>query len=217
MDILVEGGGYMNAWIETQPQGLTYQRAIDAFERYGHFAEVSLLGNKLLPVLIRNECQFSQQLDAMTGDPSGPKPDGYGPMMLAALEYFSRLHGIHMDVSNNRVWWSSVDPKAEDFNYRQRWGTQNFELRHSNGKFEALVGGKPVFKCDSGVRVITDLDGRLLDLVGISPDKQDVKLIVSGITQSATVSPNEIHELTSTGIQIKSRVPFSPPNPISKP
>ena len=114
-----------NNW-SGQPQGLTYQRAIDALERYGHFAEVSLLGNKLLTVLIRNGCRFSQQLDALTGDPSGPKPDGYGPMMLAALEYLSRLHGIHLDVSNDRVWWSSVDPKAEDFTYSQRWGNRNF-------------------------------------------------------------------------------------------
>ena len=50
-----------NSW-SGQPQGLTYQRAIRALENYGHYAEVSLLGQKLFPVLIRNGYKFSQQL-----------------------------------------------------------------------------------------------------------------------------------------------------------
>ena len=69
-----------------QPQGLTYQRAIDAMENYGHYAEVTLLGQTLLPVLIDNDARFTQQLDPLTGAPSGQRPDGYGPMMLAALK-----------------------------------------------------------------------------------------------------------------------------------
>ena len=51
-----------NDW-SGQPQGLTYQRAIGALENYGHFAEVTLLGQKLIPVLIDNDYKFSQQLD----------------------------------------------------------------------------------------------------------------------------------------------------------
>ena len=96
-----------NSW-SGQPQGLTYQRAIRALENYGHYAEVSLLGQKLLPVLIRNGNKFSQQLDSQTGKPSGPKEDGYGPMILAALEYVSRMHGIYLDVAKDQVWWSAL-------------------------------------------------------------------------------------------------------------
>jgi hypothetical protein len=199
-----------NNW-SGQPQGLTWQRAIDALERYGHFAEVSLLGEKLLPVLIRNDCRFSQQLDATTGEPSGPRPDGYGPMMLAALEYLSRLHGIHLDLSKGRVWWSSVDPAEKDFSYRQRWGDRRFELRHTKGKIEALVGGTTVFTCDAGVRVITDLDGHVLEMAGISPVKREVRLNVSGQTHPATILPNEIHQPVSAGTRVKSRVPFAYP------
>ena len=40
-----------NSW-SGQPQGLTYQRAIRALENYGHYTEVSLLGQRLFPVLM---------------------------------------------------------------------------------------------------------------------------------------------------------------------
>ena len=51
-----------------------------------------------------------------------PKPDGYGPMILAALEYISRMHGIHLDVEHDRVWWSGLGTDGKDFTYTQRWG-----------------------------------------------------------------------------------------------
>ena len=88
-----------NDW-SGQPQGLTYQRAIGALENYGHYAEVTLLGRKLLPILIRNGCTFTQQLNPFTGEAGGK--DGYGPMILATLEYTNRMHGIHLDVERDR-------------------------------------------------------------------------------------------------------------------
>jgi hypothetical protein len=138
-------------------------------------------------------------------------------MALAALEYLSRTQGIHIDVVNSRVWWSSADPAAADFTTTQRWGDHRLELRHTQGNMEALVGGKPVFTCDAGIRLITDLDGNVLELAGISPDKQEVRLIVSGQTYRTTISPNEIREISSTDVTVKRHVPFTHPNQLSKP
>jgi hypothetical protein len=205
-----------NNW-SGQPQGLTYQRAIDALERYGHLAEVTLLADKLLPVLIRNDCRFPQQLDAKTGKPSGPRPDGYGPMALAALEYLSRTKGIHIDVVNSRVWWSAADPAAANFASTQRWGPHRFELRHTQGKMEAFVGGKPVFTCDAGTRIVTNLSGAVLELHGISPETRNLKISIDGQTHGFTIAPNEIHQATPSGIERKSRVPFTHPSQFSQP
>jgi len=199
-----------NNW-SGQPQGLTCQRAIDALERYGHFAEVTLLAGKLLPVLIRNDFRFAQQLDAMTGEPSGQTPDGYGPMALAALEYLTRTQGIHIEVAANRVWWSSADPAAAGFTTTQRWGDHRFELRHEDGKIHAFVGGNRVFTCDAGTRVVTDLTGRVIELHGISPETRTVTLTTDRRADPATIAPNEIHEPTPDGIRVKSRVPFTLP------
>jgi hypothetical protein len=155
--------GLRNNW-SGQPQGLTYQRAIDALENFGRFAEVTRLGEKLLPVLIRNGCRFSQQLDPMTGQPSSQKPDGYGPMILAALEYISRMQGIHLDVEHDRVWWSAVDPAASDFTSTQRWGEHHFRLSCSDGVFRGFVNDQLAFTCSAGTRVVTDLDGKVSEI-----------------------------------------------------
>lgn len=201
-----------NNW-SGQPQGLTYQRAIGALENYGHYAEVTLLGQKLLPVLIRNGCRFSQQLDPATGDPSGHRPDGYGPMALAALEYLSRMHGVHVDVEHGRVWWSAVGGEGHDFTYAQRWGHRRFELRCKDDTFRGLVGDRAVFACTVGGRVITDLDGHVLQVVGISPESEDLRLQAAGQMLDLHVAPNEVHRVSADGTELQSDVPFDYPHP----
>ena len=181
--------GKGNNW-SGQPQGLTYQRAIDALENYGRFAEVTRLGQMLLPVLIRNDFKFAQQLDAHTGEPSGPTPDGYGPMMLAALEYITRMHGIHLAVADDRVWWSAVD--ATDFTTTQRWGKHEFRLESKDGIARALVGGKPALTVTTGARVVTDLTGKPLEIVGITTKERKVKLTLEAGLREFTIRPNEI-------------------------
>ncbi|MFU8893683.1 MAG: MGH1-like glycoside hydrolase domain-containing protein [Luteolibacter sp.] len=184
--------GLRNNW-SGQPQGLTYQRAIGALERYGRFAEVTRLGQKLLPTLIRNDNKFTQQLDPITGAPSGQTDDGYGPMMLAALEYLTRMHGIHLAVDQSEVWWSSVD--ATDFITTQTWGDHHFRLESKNGALTATVGGKTAFTITPGTRVITDLEGTPLQLIGIHPEPQTVTLTVGDETKEITVQPNQFIKL----------------------
>jgi len=100
---------------------------------------VTLLGEKLFPVLIRNDYKFTQQLDPLTGEPSGQKPDGYSPMMLAALEYLSRMHGIHLNLAKAELWWSVADTDEDDFVYEQEWGERSFRLIYKEGVMEAFV------------------------------------------------------------------------------
>ncbi|MFO8026594.1 MAG: hypothetical protein R6U56_02895 [Opitutales bacterium] len=202
--------GKRNNW-SGQPQGLTYQRAIDALENYGHYAEVTLLGRKLLPVLIRNNCRFTQQLDPMTGAPSGQRPDGYGPMMLAALEYITRMHGIHLEVAEGRVWWSSVDPEAADFDYEQNWGDRYYRLRHEDGMMKAYVGRELAFAATAGTRVVTDLEGKVLEVVGVAPEPVAVKLTAEGDTVEVEVAPNTVHQVDSGKATQKASVPFNLP------
>ena len=204
---------YENALVNNwsgQPQGLTYQRAIGALERYGHFAEVTLIGQKLLPVLIRNGCTFPQQLDAVTGAPSGPKPDGYGPMILAALEYLSRMHGIHIDVEQERVWWSAL-ADSPDFTCTQRWGERAWTLTAESGRFIANLNSRELFSCTRGVRVVTDLDGKVQEVAGIAPGSQTVALQTAGARREITMKPNEVWRLDSATPVLLRAAPFDCP------
>jgi len=63
------------------PEGLTFQRAIRALERYGHHAELLLAGALQKSALLRTGT-FPQQIDPFTSQPDGSS-DCYGPMILS--------------------------------------------------------------------------------------------------------------------------------------
>ena len=195
-----------NNW-SGQPQGLTYQRAIRALENYGHVAEVTLIGQRLLPALIRNGCTFPQQLDAFTGEPSGPKPDGYGPMALAALEYVSRIYGIHIDVAEGHVWWSALE--GADVTCTQRWGDRVWTLTADDHRFTARLGDTELFSCTRGVRVVTDLDGRPRELVGIAPGPRSIELRISDTCCELRVQPNQVWSLEPSTPKVLRAAPFA--------
>ncbi len=198
-----------NDW-SGQPQGLTFQRAIRALENYGHYAEVSLLGRKITEVLIRNECMFYQQLDPVTGKPTGRwKKDGYGPMMLAAMEYISRMYGIHLDVVNSKAWWSSLAGK--EFIYTQRWGRNSWSLASKKGVFTASLNGKKLFTCTTGVRVVTDMNGTIREVVGIAPAPRRVVIEADKVRYEQVVHPNRAYSPVDGKLVLLRDVPFDYP------
>ncbi len=198
-----------NDW-SGQPQGLTYQRAIGALENYGHYAEVSLLGQKLLPALITNDYKFPQQLDAQTGkDESRRQGDGYGPMMLAAMEYVSRMYGIHLEVADSKVWWSALGDK--DFTTTQTWGRRVWSMTSKDGQSTAHLNGKELFSCTTGVRVVTDLKGKVSQVVGIAPAPQRIVLRAGTTRHDLVVRPNQVQGLADGKMALLRTVPFDHP------
>jgi hypothetical protein len=211
-----------NNW-SGQPQGLTYQRAIHALERYGHHAEVALLGRALLPVLIRNGT-FPQQLDPETGKPSLSNADGYGPMILALQEYVARMHGICLDPENGRIWWSGLSPASwgaipdpgddspGSLAYTQKWGDHMFAMKlRRKGGLTAIVDGKEIFTANKEVRVVTDLQGKVLSLVGVDSIPREAHLEQAGQRWTGPVSPNEVWNCTPDGLVLARKAPFDFP------
>jgi hypothetical protein len=191
-----------------QPEGLTYQRAIRALENYGHFAEVSLLGRKLLWAVGR-ECRFTQQFDPFTGAPASGQQDGYGCTILAVLEYISRMHGIHLDVESDRIWWSGLADDGKEFTYTQCWGDRIWMLTCEKGHFTACLNSRNLFSCAAGVRVVTDLEGNVREVVGIDPVQRPVVLRVGGTRHELTVAPNRVYQLDGSVLRA---APFDYPH-----
>ncbi len=176
-----------NDW-SGQSQGLTFQRAIRALENYGHYAELSLIGTKLLETIQQDKLIFGQQYDPFTG--ATKNRTGYGPTILSALEYISRMQGVHLNLINDQVWWSALE--GEDFTYTQRWGDRTWTVTATKGRFTASIGDKEVFSCVRGVRVVTDLAGNVCEVVGIAPEPHSVVLQIAGVRHELTVKPNQV-------------------------
>lgn len=197
-----------NNW-SGQPEGLTYQRAIRALENYGHFAEVGLVGSKLLYWVGRNG-KFTQQIDPFTGKANGA--DGYGPCILSVLEYVAHMHGVQLVLDENRVWWSGLSRGTNSTNYIQQWGSQTYQMENRNGKFSGRVNDRTTFSCSAGVRVITDLHGVPQAVVGIDRVKRDVTLQFGTRTDNLKIEPNQIFNYSNDGRWVLARsAPFDYP------
>ena len=192
-------------------QGLTYQRALRALENYGHFAEVSLLGEKLFHLLSINDFRFPQQFDPFTGKAGKMTEAPYSPMMFAALEYVVRLYGVHLAPEVDQVWWSCLADRGDDFEHVQKWAGRTWKISRQGGEFYGEIDGRECFRCTAGCRVITNLDGLLLRVVGIAPTPQECLLMTGADSWSLVVAPNQVWELHEDRFRPVHSVPFYGP------
>lgn len=206
-----------NTW-SGRPMGLTFQRTIRALERYGHHAEVTLIGARLAAAILgydkcatnATRCHFTLEIDPITSKPMAapwaPK-DGYGPMLLAFLEYSALRLGVvprAPDASMGplragkmaTLLWSGGAPvdaqRKSSSTYTQTLGEVRYSLEIVEGA--TIIGrcnGDVVFKSTAGVRVVTDLDGVVLGIVGMSSITINVTLAAQNRTAALTVRPNE--------------------------
>jgi len=189
-----------NNW-SGQPQGLTFQRAIRALENYGHYAEVTLIGQKLLAA-VGKDLLFTQQFDPWTGKPNKPRGNRtstYGPTALSVLEYIAHLHGVELVLDKNQVWFSGLAGGEHDLEYTQKWNDHTFSVRLNERHFDGLIDDHKAFTCSANVRVVTDLSGRLIRIVGISPKPQKTTIEWGASKQTLTVVPNQTYTPAPSG------------------
>ena len=161
-----------NNW-SGQPEGLTYQRAILALERYGYSRIVTRLGQKLIDAVDRNGCRFTQQYDPFTGKASlvrmsdhqpvdensgEPVQDAYGPTMLACLEYIAHHYGIHPHLG--QVWFGLGSGAA--YEYEAVFYDHHYRIRSDGKTAEILMDRKKLGRWECGRRIVTDEDGLFL-------------------------------------------------------
>ena len=149
-----------NNW-SGQPQGLTYQRAILALERYGYAELLPRLAERFYAA-IGPECVFTQQFDPFASNAEGTHTsgctDGYGPTMLAALGYVEHTRGIH--VCHDALYWSAFG--AGEYEYTLQWDGKTYTLESDGRMARGYVNGKHIFTCKAGGRVATDSVGTSL-------------------------------------------------------
>ncbi|HEY3333048.1 MAG TPA: hypothetical protein VGK19_23650 [Capsulimonadaceae bacterium] len=174
-----------------QVQGLTFQRLVRAMENYGRYAELTFIGRKILAAL-KAANLLTQQFDPF--DAVNPAKDnkgreGYGPTVLAFMDYVARFYGIHIE--RDTVMWTGLTD-AGSVEYTQVFGDETYTLRNDGSTITASVNDAPVFKCSCGVRVHTDMAGAVTATVGVDTVAHQVTLNMGDIVHKLTVEPNQI-------------------------
>lgn len=142
--------------------GLIWQRSIDALINYGFHKETVLFGKRFLNVLGR-EKRYVQCYDPFTGKAS-KGDNGYGPTMLAALEYISILCGVN--IRYDKILWSAVKDFGK-FEYTQTMG-KDYTLSCDGETMSAYINGKKVFTHPADARIETDMQGNILNVYKLS-------------------------------------------------
>lgn len=177
-----------NNW-SGQPQGLTYQRSIAALSNYGHYAELTVLGKKLLKV-VGDSLKFTQQFDPFTATINNTS-DGYGPTILTSLEFISLMYGVN--ISKDIISWSCISSE-ENYDYTQVWDNKTFRLQTKGNIAHCYINNSEVFSFTKGARVVTDLNGSLLDIAGIDTKPCQLTLAdTHGLKSIVNLQPNQVY------------------------
>lgn len=153
-------------------QALTALRAPRWMEHYGKPADLAHLMQQWVEAIVR-EGKFLQQTDPSTGTFT-PDAEGYSPAALVFVDFTWRLSGIRQ--TGDFLEWNirplNSDARAS-FHLRLKNGA-TAEIRYASGKAEALLKGRRVIKTGATVRLMSDLQGRMLRAVGVASQSSTV-------------------------------------------
>ncbi len=193
-----------NNW-SGQPEGLTYQRAIGALENYGHLAEITLIGKKLLNKISESKI-FTQQFDPFTGAQNGK--DGYGPTILSVLEYYARMYGVYP--KNDTIHFNGLSAD-QPYTYTQQLDKNSYKLVQENGLITGYLNGVVLFKSTAGIKLMTDRRGKILGIVGIDTNAKTIKIEVNKKIYKGMIQPNGAYKIGREKIELIKQVPFNYP------
>jgi hypothetical protein len=185
--------------------GLTLQRSVRALEYYGHYVEIGLIGQKLLERIGREPVNFPVQFNPITGD-AVARVGGYGPMILATMEYLSRMYGVY--VSRETVVWNGFP--GSDLEYKQTWYDTVYAIVHKNGRVSGFRNGQPLFEVPAGLRVETDYQGTVKRIAGLSTTTVSGALVLGKTAiPTFTTQPNQVHVYQDGKLAATTSAPFA--------
>jgi len=170
-------------------QALTALRAPRWMEHYGKPADLAHLMQQWVSAILRDK-KFLQQLDPTIGAFT-PDAGDYSPAALVFLDFTWRLSGVRR--TGDLLEWN-VRPPAPSIqsSYRLKLSATNVaELKYAVGQGELLLNNKVLYRTNSTVRLVTDLDGELKSAAGIAPEITNVVLRYgSGAKRKFSIQPN---------------------------
>jgi hypothetical protein len=180
-------------------QALTALRAGRWFDHYHRSAEFAHMMQQWCNAILRDPT-FRQQLDPVTGDFTQSGSASYSPCALVLYDYTWRLAGVRQQ-GNELHWNINPDcPAANNatFRIKLRDGAVA-ELRYLSGSANLRIDGKLLCQLHGTARLVTDLAGKPVYLVGLRSSPVNVTLKLTGCpSQKISLSPNDHFQLPAT-------------------
>ena len=169
-------------------QALTALRAPRWFDTYGKSADLVVMMRQWLRALVAST-GFFQQLNPLTGEFT-PAGDGYSPAMLVMLEYCARLHGTRR--AGDHLEWSCLLPEGStQSRYSLETPDGSAVLEQESGEAVLRLDGREIARVAGPCRVVTDLRGQLLRVVGLAREPQEVIIRRKAGEVRITLGPGE--------------------------
>ncbi|MGO4696043.1 hypothetical protein AB4Z50_17355 [Paenibacillus sp. 2TAB26] len=151
---------------------LSLIRAPHAFEHHGRHVELTWV---MYPILasFTKATRFAQAVSPWTGDEGFT--EAYSPSILCLLDYVERLCGI-LPTPDGELWFTGLVPYNMDHGeeitgetgYSRIVDGVTYELLNMQAGSEMYRNGESFIRFPSGIRVITDREGQLKGIIGMS-------------------------------------------------
>lgn len=173
---------------------LTLIRTPHAFETHHRHVELSWIVQPTLSALFRAG-RFPQTLNPFSGEAGFT--EAYSPAILCLLDFIEKLCGIEPRPDDS-LWFTGLTPQqiehrdiAHETGYGRTVDGQVFELINTATHMAAYRDETPLFSAPRGIRVITDRQGQIKSLVGMSASPVAGELTTGKARHGFAVGPNE--------------------------
>ncbi len=192
-------------------QVLTALRASRWMEFYGKFADWTHIMQQWVKALLAAP-HFEQQVNPWTGKFSTGR--AYSPAMLLLMDFVSRLYGVR-ERQGSLEWNCRLPEGAQQsqFSTRSQHGTAELVTRASGAaarpardlpeaalrepSSELILAGKTLLTLRGRARLVTDLRGVPVQLVGTEPREERVTLFRPGLRMEAFhLQPDQVVRLS---------------------
>lgn len=187
---------------------LTLIRTSHAFEHHGRYVELTWVMQPILSAMSRMT-RFSQTLSPWTGEEG--YTDTYSPSLLCVLDFVERMCGI-MPTPEGELWFTGLLPYPMDHGeevsnetaYSRIVDGTRFELVNTRKDSVVYRDGEAYIQFPYGTRIVTDLKGKLLKVVGMSVAPTEGVVLVEGKAYPIAVKGNEQQAFTGGGFETMS-------------
>lgn len=171
-------------------QPLMAQRAPRYMEYYGKYSEMTHVMKKYMESVIKAD-GFRQQFNPFTGEASGIDKN-YTPAMTLMVDFTARLYGVRKE-EESLEWNCRKIEGSKYFIYSNDMVGKKVQINTENDISLLIMEGKELFKVQGVCRIITDMNGNILNVIGTEMKEQEILItrIDDGKVKKYRLMPNQ--------------------------